>query len=87
MQTKRAIRRILVLDDDAFILKTISHALGRLGYAQVVTLALEGLGYGDIADVLGITESNVGARLTRADRGAVGLRDLSGATVVDLKGE
>ena len=37
MQTKRAIRRILVLDDDAFILKTISHALGRLGYAQVVT--------------------------------------------------
>lgn len=37
-----------------------------LGYRQVVTLALEGLGYGEIADVLGITESNVGARLTRA---------------------
>ena len=37
-----------------------------LGYRQVVTLTLEGLGYGEIADVLGITESNVGARLTRA---------------------
>ena len=35
-------------------------------YRQVVTLTLEGLGYGDIADILGITESNVGARLTRA---------------------
>ena len=37
-----------------------------LGYRQVVTLTLEGLAYGEIADVLGITESNVGARLTRA---------------------
>jgi RNA polymerase sigma factor (sigma-70 family) len=37
-----------------------------LGYRQVVTLTLEGLGYGEIADVLGISESNVGARLTRA---------------------
>ena len=37
-----------------------------LGYRQVVTLTLEGLGYAEIADVLGITESNVGARLTRA---------------------
>jgi RNA polymerase sigma factor (sigma-70 family) len=37
-----------------------------LGYRQVVTLTLEGLGYGEIAEVLGITESNVGARLTRA---------------------
>ena len=37
-----------------------------LGYRQVVTLTLEGFGYGEIADVLGISESNVGARLTRA---------------------
>jgi RNA polymerase sigma factor (sigma-70 family) len=37
-----------------------------LGYAQVVTLTLEGLSYAEIADVLGITETNVGARLTRA---------------------
>ena len=37
-----------------------------LAYRQVVTLALEGMSYGDIADVLGITESNVGVRLTRA---------------------
>jgi RNA polymerase sigma-70 factor (ECF subfamily) len=32
----------------------------------VVTLMLEGLSYNEIADVLGITETNVGARLTRA---------------------
>jgi len=37
-----------------------------LGHRQVVTLMLEGLGYGEIAEVLGISESNVGARLTRA---------------------
>ena len=37
-----------------------------LGYRQVVTLALEDVSYAEIADVLGITESNVGARLTRA---------------------
>ena len=37
-----------------------------LGYRQVVTMFLEGMTYGEIADVLGITEGNVGARLTRA---------------------
>jgi len=37
-----------------------------LGHRQVVTLALEGMSYGEIGDVLGIAESNVGARLTRA---------------------
>src|SRR5262245_37225974 len=37
-----------------------------LGYRQVITLTLEGFAYSDIAEVLGITESNVGARLTRA---------------------
>jgi RNA polymerase sigma factor (sigma-70 family) len=37
-----------------------------LVYRQVITLSLEGLGYGEIAEVLGISESNVGARLTRA---------------------
>jgi RNA polymerase sigma-70 factor (ECF subfamily) len=37
-----------------------------IGYRQVVTMVLEGMTYGEIADVLGITESNVGARLTRA---------------------
>jgi len=35
-------------------------------YRQVITLSLEGLGYDEIAAVLGISESNVGARLTRA---------------------
>jgi RNA polymerase sigma factor (sigma-70 family) len=39
---------------------------GLLVYRQVITLSLEGLGYGEIAEVLGISESNVGARLTRA---------------------
>ena len=37
-----------------------------LGYAQVVMLTLEGMNYADVADVLGISETNVGARLTRA---------------------
>jgi RNA polymerase sigma-70 factor (ECF subfamily) len=37
-----------------------------LAYAQVITLLLEGMSYAEIADVLGISESNVGARLTRA---------------------
>jgi RNA polymerase sigma-70 factor (ECF subfamily) len=35
-------------------------------YRQVVVLMLEGLEYGEIADVLGISESNVGVRLNRA---------------------
>jgi len=37
-----------------------------LVYRQVITLSLEGLGYGEIAEVLGISESNVGIRLSRA---------------------
>jgi RNA polymerase sigma-70 factor (ECF subfamily) len=37
-----------------------------LSYRQVVVLALEDLDYGETAEILGISESNVGARLTRA---------------------
>jgi RNA polymerase sigma factor (sigma-70 family) len=37
-----------------------------VSYRQVVTLTLEGLGYEEIAEVLGISESNVGVRLSRA---------------------
>jgi RNA polymerase sigma-70 factor (ECF subfamily) len=37
-----------------------------LVYRQVIMLALEDMGYAEIAEVLGISESNVGARLTRA---------------------
>ena len=37
-----------------------------IGYRQIVTLTLEDLTYSEIADVLGISESNVGARLSRA---------------------
>ena len=37
-----------------------------LNHRQVVTLTLEGLSYSEIADILGISETNVGARLTRA---------------------
>lgn len=37
-----------------------------VGYRQVVTLALEGMSYAEIGDILGIAESNAGARLTRA---------------------
>jgi RNA polymerase sigma-70 factor (ECF subfamily) len=36
-----------------------------LDYRQVMTLALEGLTYGEIAQVVGIGESNVGVRLNR----------------------
>jgi RNA polymerase sigma factor (sigma-70 family) len=46
-------------------LRLAVHALPLL-YRQVVTLMLEGLDYGEIAQVLGLSESNVGARLTRA---------------------
>lgn len=46
----------------------ILNAVQRLpvNHRQVVTLMLEGLSYSEIADVLGISETNVGARLTRA---------------------
>jgi RNA polymerase sigma factor (sigma-70 family) len=37
-----------------------------IGYAQVITLTLEGMSYAEVADVLGISEANVGARLTRS---------------------
>ena len=37
-----------------------------LVYRQAITLSLEGLDYGEIAEVLGISENNVGARLSRA---------------------
>jgi RNA polymerase sigma-70 factor (ECF subfamily) len=37
-----------------------------LVYRQVIVLALEDMGYEEIAEVLGISESNVGARLSRA---------------------
>jgi RNA polymerase sigma-70 factor (ECF subfamily) len=37
-----------------------------LVYRQVIMLALEDMGYAEIAEVLGISESNVGARLSRA---------------------
>lgn len=35
-------------------------------FRQVVTLTLEGMDYTEVAQVLGISESNVGARLSRA---------------------
>jgi RNA polymerase sigma-70 factor (ECF subfamily) len=37
-----------------------------LPYRQAITLLLEGMDYGEIAQVLGLSESNVGARLSRA---------------------
>ena len=37
-----------------------------VAYRQVIMLTLEGLGYEEIAEVLGISESNVGVRLSRA---------------------
>lgn len=37
-----------------------------LAYAQVVTLTLEGMSYSEVGEVLGISEANVGVRLTRS---------------------
>jgi len=37
-----------------------------LAYRQVVVLALEGLDYREMAEILGISDSNVGVRLNRA---------------------
>jgi RNA polymerase sigma factor (sigma-70 family) len=47
-------------------------------YRQVITLALEGMDYAEIAEVLGIEIGNVSARLTRA-RGL--LRNLTEKTI------
>ena len=55
----------LAQEEKAERLRRAVHRLP-VAYRQVVTLTLEGLAYGDIAEVLGISESNVGARLTRA---------------------
>ncbi len=46
-------------------LRRAVHTLPLL-YKQVVTMTLEGMDYEEIAQVLGISESNVGARLSRA---------------------
>ncbi|MBV9308067.1 MAG: sigma-70 family RNA polymerase sigma factor [Acidobacteriaceae bacterium] len=37
-----------------------------VSYRQVITLALEGLSYGEMAEVLAVSETNVGTRLNRA---------------------
>jgi RNA polymerase sigma-70 factor (ECF subfamily) len=39
-----------------------------IGARQILTLSLEGLSRAEIADVLGITETNAGVRLSRARR-------------------
>lgn len=38
------------------------------GYREVIVLSLEGFDYGEISEVVGISESNVGVRLNRARR-------------------
>lgn len=46
----------------------LMHAIRRLPLPlrQVVTLALEGMDYGEVAVILGISENNVGVRMSRA---------------------
>lgn len=46
------------------------HAIQKLpvNQRQIIALALEGTSYQDIADILGITMSNVGVRLNRAKK-------------------
>jgi RNA polymerase sigma-70 factor (ECF subfamily) len=55
----------LAREQAAARLRSAIHRLP-LVYRQVITLTLEDMGYAEIAEVLGISESNVGARLTRA---------------------
>jgi RNA polymerase sigma-70 factor (ECF subfamily) len=55
----------LVRDQQGARLRRAVHSLP-LPYRQVVTLMLEGMEYEEMAQVLGISESNVGARLSRA---------------------
>jgi RNA polymerase sigma factor (sigma-70 family) len=55
----------LAREQSAERLRRAIHGLP-LVYRQVIMLALEDMGYADIAEVLGISESNVGVRLTRA---------------------
>jgi RNA polymerase sigma factor (sigma-70 family) len=55
----------LARDQQGARLRRAVHSLPLL-YRQVVTLMLEGMEYEEIAQVLGISESNVGARLSRA---------------------
>jgi RNA polymerase sigma factor (sigma-70 family) len=57
----------LAQEERAARLRRAIHRLP-VAYRQVVTLTMEGLGYGEIAEVLGISESNVGVRLSRARR-------------------
>jgi RNA polymerase sigma-70 factor (ECF subfamily) len=55
----------LVRNQQGARLRRAVHSLP-LPYRQVVTLMLEGMEYDEISQVLGISESNVGARLSRA---------------------
>jgi RNA polymerase sigma-70 factor (ECF subfamily) len=55
----------VVRDQQGARLRQAVHSLPLL-YRQVVTLMLEGMEYDEMAQVLGISESNVGARLSRA---------------------
>ena len=55
----------LARDQQGARLRRAVHSLPVL-YRQVVTLMLEGMEYDEMAQVLGISESNVGARLSRA---------------------
>lgn len=55
----------LVREQQAERLRRSIHKLPVV-YRQAITLLLEGLGYGEIAEILGISEGNVGVRLTRA---------------------
>jgi RNA polymerase sigma factor (sigma-70 family) len=64
----------LVRDEQGNRLTRAVRALPVL-YRQVVMLALEEMDYSEIAEVLGLTESNVGVRLNRARQM---LRDLMG---------
>jgi RNA polymerase sigma factor (sigma-70 family) len=55
----------LAQEERVALLQRAIHRLP-LVYRQAIILSLEGLGYREIAEVLGVSENSVGARLTRA---------------------
>jgi RNA polymerase sigma-70 factor (ECF subfamily) len=63
--SRRNPEKEFVRDQETSRLTQAIHSLP-IEYRQVITLTLEGLSYAEIADVLGIGESNVGVRLNRA---------------------
>jgi RNA polymerase sigma factor (sigma-70 family) len=69
--------RVDDVGEDGAILERLYAAIHELDALDrsLVLLSLEGLGYGEIAAIHGLSETNVGARLTRARKKLVNLME------------